>query len=125
MLTAKQERFALNIVEGMSQADAYRGAYNCKRMSNKTIHEAACRLMADGKISARIAELRAEVASATIMSATQRQEWLTEFIAGAHMAADKLRALDILNKMTGEYVQKIDANIDSDITISVELSDDE
>ena len=125
MLTPKQEKFVQGIIEGMSQADAYRSAYSCKRMSDKTIYEAASRLMADSNISARVQELREKVACETIMSARKRQEWLTEFIKGAHLSADKLRALDILNKMTGEYVQKIEADVSTDVTISIELSDDE
>jgi hypothetical protein len=40
----------------MSQADAYRSAYAAKNMSDKTIHEAASRLVADSKVSARLAE---------------------------------------------------------------------
>jgi phage terminase small subunit len=125
MLTPKQEKFVQGIIEGMSQADAYRNAYSCKKMSDKTIYEAASRLMADSNISARVQELRERVACETIMSARKRQEWLTEFIKGAHLSADKLRALDILNKMTGEYVQKIEAEVSSDVTINIELSDDE
>ena len=41
MLTAKQEQFVKNIIDGMSQADAYRNAYPNQRMSDKTIWESA------------------------------------------------------------------------------------
>ena len=37
MLTANQEQFAQNIIQGMSQADAYRAAYPNQRMSDKTV----------------------------------------------------------------------------------------
>lgn len=111
MLTPKQEKFVQGIIEGMSQADAYRSAYSCKKMTDKSVWEAASRLMSDDKVNARVQELRERVACETIMSARKRQEWLTEFIQGEHMSTDKLRAMDILNKMTGEYVQKIEGNL--------------
>lgn len=124
MLTAKQELFVNKIIEGMSQADAYRAAYSTKNMNDKTIHEAASRLASDSKVSARLAELRGQLTSAAIMTAEKRLEWLTGVINGAHMTADKLRTLDIMNKMTGEYVQKVEANVTNEVTINVELVDD-
>lgn len=124
MLTAKQELFVNKIIEGMSQADAYRAAYSTKNMNDKTIHEAASRLASDSKVSARLAELRGQLTKETIMSAEKRLEWLTGVITGAHMTADKLRAVDIMNKMTGEYVQKVEANVTNEVTINVELVDD-
>lgn len=60
-LTAKQEAFCLAIVSGLSQADAYRKAYDASRMQAKTVQEKASRLMADGKVRARVEELRAPV----------------------------------------------------------------
>ena len=124
MLTAKQELFVNKIIEGMSQADAYRAAYSTKKMNDKTIHEAASRLASDSKVAARLAELRGQLTSAAIMTAEKRLEWLTSVIKGEHMTADKLRALDIMNKMTGEYVQKVEANVTNEVTINVELVDD-
>lgn len=114
MLTAKQEQFAQNIIKGMSQADAYRSAYNTKRMADKTIHENASRLANDSKISARIAELRDKISTESVMTAQNRLEWLTELICSEKACTtDKLKAIDIMNKMTGEYVQKVQAEVTS------------
>jgi len=60
-LTAKQEAFALAVVSGMSQADAYRATYSAGNMKPETVQESASRLMADRKVSARVAELRAPI----------------------------------------------------------------
>jgi phage terminase small subunit len=110
----------------MSQADAYRSAYNTSRMTDKTIHESASKLMADHKISTRVAELREKMSSKSIMTAQQRMEWLTELIGNANVGTtDRLRAIDIMNKMQGEYVQKVEANVQQEVTINVELVDDE
>ena len=126
MLTAKQERFCQAIIEGMTQADAYRTAYNSKKATDKTVQESASRLMADPKISARVNELRERLTSAKIMSARERLEWLTGIIGNEKEKTDnRLKAVDLMNKMQGEYVQKIDANVNADVNINIELSDDE
>jgi len=126
MLTAKQEQFVQNIIQGMSQADAYRSAYPKQKMSDKTIYEAACRLMANSKVVARLAELRKELAKPAIMSAQKRLEWLTERIEDEETDINaKLKAIDIMNKMQGEYVQKVEANVVSEVNINIELVDEE
>ena len=125
MLTAKQEQFAQNIIKGMSQADAYRAAYPNQRMSDKTVWEAASRLMANDKVVARLTELRGHLAKDSIMSAQKRLEWLTELIGNDEVfTSDKLRAIDIMNKMQGEYVQKVQAEVTNAVNINIELSDD-
>ena len=62
MLTGKQEKFCQCVADGMTQADAYRASYNAGKMQSKTIHEKASALMADGKVAARVAELRGALA---------------------------------------------------------------
>ena len=60
-LTAKQEDFAQQIVKGSTQADAYRTAYSAQDMLDKTIWVKASELMANGKVTGRIEELRLPV----------------------------------------------------------------
>ena len=125
MLTEKQEKFVRSLVEGMTQADAYRSAYSTKNMSDKTIHEAASRLVADSKVSARLSELRSQLTQGTIMTAQKRLEWLTALIDGENDINAKLKAIDIMNKMQGEYTQKIEANVTNEVNINIELVDEE
>lgn len=126
MLTLKQEQFVQNILQGMNQTEAYRSAYPNQRMSDKTIQEAASRLMANSKVVARLSELRKELASPAIMSAQKRLEWLTELIkSNDESTGDKLKAIDIMNKMQGEYVQKIAAEVQTETTINIELVEDD
>ena len=126
MLTPKQELFVQGIIKGMTQADAYRSAYNCKRMTDKSIHECASRMMNDVKIVSRINELRDKIDKSNIMTAQQRLEWLTKLIESKEESTtDRLKAIDIMNKMQGEYVQRIAADVDTDVTINIELSDEE
>ena len=120
MLTPKRELFAQKIVEGMSQADAYRSAYSCEKMSDKTIWENASRLMADSKVLARVNELREQISKESIMTAQKRLEWLSEVIRSEErMTSDKLRAVDIMNKMEGLYTTRIEG----DLNVSKNLED--
>ena len=62
-LTSKQEAFCKEVVaNGGDQSAAYRECYNASKMQDKTIWEKATVLMAEGKVSARVSELRKEVA---------------------------------------------------------------
>ncbi len=125
MLTAKQEKFVQEIIAGKSQADAYRSAYDAKKMSDKTIYEKASLLAGQDKIRTRLDELREQLSNENIMSAQKRMEWLTELIKSSEASnSDKLKALDILNKMDGEYVQKIQAEVEGETTINIELVDE-
>ena len=126
MLTEKQEKFVQSIVlEGMNYSDAYRSAYNTDRMTDKTVNEKASLLKDEDKIKARIAELRKETITPKIMSAQKRQEWLTEVINDPDIDINaRLKASDQLNKMQGEYVQKVEADVKQEFTINVELVDE-
>lgn len=109
MLTPKQEQFAKAIaLDGMSYSDAYRSAYDTKRMSDKTVNEKASLLKDQDKIRARIKELTDEVDTPKIMSAQKRKEWLTEVINDPKVDINaRLKASDQLNRMEGEYVTKV------------------
>ena len=80
MLTAKQEKFVQNIIDGMSQADAYRNSYDTKRMSDNAIYREASLLMSNPKIAQRLAEISAQADKPKIMNAQKRLEWLSERI---------------------------------------------
>lgn len=126
MLTAKQERFVQNLVKGMSQREAYKEAYAPPRMKDDAIDVKACQLFAQDKVKIRYQQLLDELADKSIMTAKERLVYLTDIIKSneeADMNA-KLKAIDIMNKMQGEYVQKIDANVNQDVNISIELSDE-
>jgi phage terminase small subunit len=126
MLTPKQEKFVQGLIQGMSQADAYRSAYSTKNMSDKTIYEAASRLVADSNVSARLKELRDQMTKETIMTAQDRLEWLTNVInSDKESTTDKLKAADIMNKMQGEYVQKVQTTISYEDRLKSVVDEDE
>jgi phage terminase small subunit len=57
-LTDKQEIFCQKVVEGKSLSDAYRIAYNTKKMKDTTINRNAFELSNNSKITTRLEELR-------------------------------------------------------------------
>lgn len=137
MLTIKQEKFVQNILKGMSQRDAYKNSYDAKNMKDKTIDDKASLLFKKEEIRARYHELLKKVENRSIMNATERQIWLSKVINGdikvvlsyegyekeqAPDMSDRLKALDILNKMDGQYTTKLEGNLD--ITIEVGIDED-
>ena len=110
-MTPKQEKFCQLVADGMTQSDAYRGSYNAGKMTNKTIWERASHLMADDKVSARVAELRQALSDKAL--------WLREdsVNALARIARDdpsaphaaKVSAIKELNAMHGyNEAKKVD-----------------
>ena len=59
-LKLQQLDFVKLLSSGTSQTHSYREAYNPKRMSAKTVWEAASRLSKNPKVVARLEELKAE-----------------------------------------------------------------
>ena len=78
-LTVKQEIFIQRLLEGNTQAEAYRFAYNCENMKDKTIIEKASKLMAQSNIRARYEELKNELKQKmfyTVEKANEDLEWI-------------------------------------------------
>lgn len=121
-LTAKQELFIQGIVRGLSQRQAYKEAYNTENMQEDTIDKEACLLFNSPKISERYNELIKELQDKSIMSAQERMIWLTDLIKKEPKAnmTDKLKAIDVLNKMSGEYTTKVEANVNTDIKVTLD-----
>lgn len=140
VLTPKQEKFIQGIVNGLTNRDAYKEAYDTDNMSDAAIDVEASRLLRNPNVALRHQEIMDALAIPSIMSAQERLEYLTRLIkeeekekvltlAGTFMEkpADfnsKLKAIDLMNKMQGEYVQKIEADVNAEVNICIELSED-
>lgn len=152
MLTPKQEKFVQNLVNGMSQRQAYRDAFpNSKKWKDNVVDSKASTLFNSGKILERYNELIEKAQDDAIMSAKERMIWLSNVVSGKvtqkswgangqeydneAYISDKLKAIDTLNKMTGEYTTKVegtitalqkDMNAVSDIALQMEsVSEDD
>lgn len=136
MLTVKEEKYVQNLLKGMSQREAYKNSYNASNMKDKTIDERACVLFKKDKIKTRYQELIEKTAKKTIISVQERKELLTKIAIGeeyeAYSSNDgelyttppkieaRMKALDILNKMDGQYIQEIKSNNNTIINMSEE-----
>ena len=110
----------------MSQREAYKDAYNAK-YKDEVIDVRACELFKSSKVQVRYNELIKQLEDESIMSAKERMKWLSDVGNGKikHTSynsngdayeneayiSDKMKAIDILNKMDGQYVTKLEGNI--------------
>ena len=118
LTNAKNEKFAQGIFEGLSQRKAYRAAFpSSKKWKDSTVDSRASELYNTSEILGRLKELQEEAASDSVMSVIERKKWLSELVEDFGTAADKIRAIDILNKMDGVYTTKFEG------TISAKLED--
>jgi phage terminase small subunit len=84
------QQFVLN---GGNQSAAYRVAFPAsKRWKDKTIHEKASRLFADGKVSARVSELVVQVAKI----AEEKFQVDAEYVLRRLVEIDRMDVVDIL-----------------------------
>lgn len=105
MLTQKQENFCLAYIKTGNASEAYRQCYNAGKMKSATITSKAYELMQNGNVTAMIEKLKARAESKAIITLEQRKELLSKF-AWEEDAQNALKAVDLLNKMDGIYVQK-------------------
>ena len=78
-LTAKQEIFVQRLIEGYSQREAYKFAYEASNMKNETIDKRASELFSKGEIKGRYEELKNELKQKmfyTVEKANDDLEWI-------------------------------------------------
>ena len=123
---AKNEKFAQGIFEGLSQRKAYRAAFpSSKKWKDSTVDSRASELYNTSEILGRLKELQESAADDSILSVIERKKWLSGVIESFdERTENKLKALDLLNKMDGEYTTKIEADVNTELNINIELSDD-
>ncbi len=138
MLNQRQEKFITNLLNGMSQREAYKDAYNAK-YKDESIDSKASVLFNSEKVQERYKELREKILERDILTAQERMKFLSDVVTGKEKEetyyyddgekviyerpADinsKIKAIDTLNKMTGEYVQKVELD-NTQIEVSVKV----
>ena len=113
----RHEKFAQAVATGISQRAAYRAAYpSAENWKDEVVDVKASELRKNGKVSVRIEELCKQSTSETVMTITERKEWLTGIIMDSdEKTKDRLNALDTLNKMDGVYVNNLNVNGQMDV----------
>lgn len=133
-LTPKQEKFVLNVVNGMSQRQAYLAAYpKSKKWKETTVDSKASTLLKQEKVLERYQELMKKAEDEAIMSAAERKIWLSKIVKSGLINVDgtdvpvksdaRLKAMDILNKMSGEYITKIETT-DEGFNINIQIGNE-
>lgn len=133
-ITKQQERFCLEYIHnGLNGKQAYKVAYpKCK--SEQAAEAGASRLLRNVKVQEYIKELQSEFKKTKVMSIEDRREWLSNIVGEkvldkstkynkdgdeivverAASLFDKMKAIDMLNKMDGAYTENINANVKND-----------
>ena len=101
-LTAKQEAFAQAVADGLTQADAYRSAYDAGKMKAETVQSKASILMANGMVRARVDSLKAALESKGLWTREKSVQALAAIADGAEAKANEIvAAIKELNLMHG------------------------
>jgi hypothetical protein len=104
-MTPKQEKFAQCVADGMSQADAYRTAFDVKPTTKpETIQDSASKLMTHPEVSHRVRELKEQLSSKALWTRADSVRALQNAISIAENkdnAAGLVAAIKELNAMHG------------------------
>lgn len=113
------EKFCYEYVEkGLNGTQAYLKANpSCK--DEKSAKASASRLLTNVNVQNRIKELQIEMDKKAILTLQERQKILTDIATcideKTPISTDnRLKALDMLNKMAGAYTENINANVKHD-----------
>lgn len=101
-LTPKQEKFAQCVADGMTQADAYRTAFDVSPTTkNKTCWDNASKLMTDTAVSQRVAELREQLSAKALWTREMSVQALISVLSSPESQKDVIAAVKELNAMHG------------------------
>ena len=107
-MTERQKRFAEYYAQSGNTVQSALAAGYSENYANARAHE----LLGNVGVAQYIRELSERAQDERIMTAKERQALLSDMARdGGNDPADRIRAVDTLNKMTGEYVAKIQAEV--------------
>jgi phage terminase small subunit len=108
-LTIKQENFCLEYIKTGNASEAYRQSYNAEKMQEATVSRKAKELMDNGKITAKLEELRKPVIQAaqiTLESHLTELANLRDAARGAGQMSAAVTAEVARGKAAGFYVER-------------------
>lgn len=135
-LNPKQEKFCLEYSKSGNATEAYRTAYGV--VNESTAAANSSKLLRNAKIQSRLKELADELSSEKIMDAREVQERLTAIARGEvteeiflngertqrqATIRDKIKAIELLCRVQGLFIQRVDANINAAIPIVISGGD--
>lgn len=108
-MTERQKRFAEYYAQsGNTVQSAIKAGYS-ENYANSRAHE----LLGNVGVAEYIRQISEKAQTERILTVKERQAMLSDIARSANDAspADRIRAIDTLNKMTGEYVTKVEAEV--------------
>lgn len=122
MLTAKQEHFAQCIVDGCTQLEAYKRAYNAENMADQSISSNAYKLINDTKIALRIEELRELLALKCMFPLSERLSILKSVATSDDSkGSEKVSAVKAVTEILGDgAASKKDVRVTSETEVTKE-----
>lgn len=121
-LTPKQESFAQAVASGMTQADAYRSAYDASKMKPETVQKRASELMANRDVSGRVKSLRQELSDRGLWSREDSVKALKSVTTNPDNQTALISAVKELNTMHG-YNAPIKVDVDSRVVLTLSNAD--
>jgi hypothetical protein len=104
-LTPKEEKFCQLCIELGNQSQAFEQSYDTSNMQKSTVYEKASRMCASDKISARMLEIRKEVASQHLKTKEELMKDLLDILNMTKFSEKEkntaIKAIEVLNKMQG------------------------
>lgn len=116
-LTVKQEKFAQAIVNGKTQADAYRESYKADNMSDAAIYQEAHLLCKNPDVSLRISQLRDEIAKSCLWTREDSVRELKKVLAdGGNVSVSAVKELNAMHGFNAPIKHDIAINYADELT---------
>jgi len=124
-LTEKQEMFAQGLAEGLTNAEAYRRAYDTSTMQPGTIHNESCKLAQHPKVTGRLNELLTEKRARNSMLTEKQADrvWRNVWrLAEGHDVPPAVQqsAIALAAKMAGMLTDRVDIKTEQVDSKSIE-----
>lgn len=124
-LTQKQEAFCLAYIETGNASEAYRRAYQPKKMTGKSVNEKASQMLAAVKIQSRLEDLRAPVREKAMLTLESHLSRLDELSRAAELAEQYSAAIAAetnRGKAAGLYTDRVEHSGDIDMNIKFNVN---
>ena len=114
----RHERFAQEIVAGHTQREAYRAAFpKSQNWQDRSVDVRGSKLANLPAIKERIQELNEEASIDAVLKRTEKMLILTDIAKNEEQTSkSRMQAIDLLNKMSGDYVKKVEAFVRTDMS---------
>ena len=120
MLTQRQENFVTEYLSTGNAAEAYRRAYpSSQKWRPESLYPKASTLLDNGKVAARIGELRTQATATNVMTLTEALVILSDIAKYGDRDSERIAAIGQLGKLQGWEADK--KSIQSNIVFNLNL----